>query len=132
METPAQKTDIRHRNDLDRLIGRFYERLLVDPEIGHFFTEVVQLDLAHHLPRIAGFWEMVLFQTGDYVGEPMTAHLNLNRLSALEPAHFEVWLRHFAATVDDLFVGNNAELAKQRAASIAQLMQIKIKQQANG
>jgi hemoglobin len=128
--TPTR--DLSNRTDLDSLILRFYERLLVDPEIGHFFTDVVHLDLAHHLPKIASFWESTLFQTGDYQGNPMAVHVQLDRLSPMEAKHFEVWLRHFCATVDEMFVGYYSELAKQRAHSIATIMQIKIKREALG
>ncbi len=114
------------RADLDELIHALYVRLMKDAQIGKFFTEVVPLNLAHHIPKIASFWENVLFQTGDYQGEPMSAHLRLNHLSKLEPSDFEVWLSHFDAVVDERFVGEIAERAKQRAHSIAMLMQIKI------
>lgn len=128
MSSTETKRPLSTRADLDQLIRVFYERLLVDPQIGKFFTEVVTLDLDHHLPRIADFWEHVLFQTGGYQGDPMAAHLKLNRLSRLESADFEVWLGHFDATVDALFEGEVAERAKQRARSIATLMQLKIRQ----
>jgi hemoglobin len=132
MNPDEGKHDIQDRADLLLLIERFYQKLLVDPEIGHFFTDVVPLDLEKHIPRIAGFWEHILFQTGGYQGDPMVVHLDLNRKSAMEAHHFEVWLRHFSATVDEIFFGGNAELAKQRARSIATLMHVKIKREALG
>lgn len=124
------KRELRSRADLDELILALYERLMVDPQIGKFFTQVVPLDLAHHIPKIASFWESLLFQTGDYQGDPMAVHIHLNRLSKLDREDFEVWLGHFDAAVDELFEGENAERAKQRARSIATLMQIKIQRDA--
>jgi hemoglobin len=126
MSLPHGKRPLASRTDLDALIAALYARLMTDARIGRFFTEVIPLDLAHHIPKIASFWESLLFQTGDYQGDPMAAHLHLNRLSKLELIDFEVWLGHFDATVDELFEGENAERAKQRAHSIATLMQIKI------
>ena len=126
MSISEHRRPLANRTDLDELIHALYARLMKDAQIGKFFTEVIPLDLAHHIPKIASFWENVLFQTGDYQGEPMSAHLRLNRLSKLEPADFEVWLGHFDAVVDERFVGEVAERAKQRAHSIAMLMQIKI------
>jgi hemoglobin len=114
------------RADIDELIHALYARLMKDAQIGKFFTEVVPLDLGHHIPKIASFWENLLFQAGDYQGEPMSVHLHLNQISKLEPTDFEVWLGHFDAVVDERFVGEVAERAKQRAHSIAMLMQIKI------
>jgi hemoglobin len=124
--TAMPKRPLSTREDLTELIQSLYTRLMVDPEIGHFFTTVVVLDLEKHIPRIVDFWEMVLLQSGGYQGDPMEVHLRLNRLSSLSGHDFEVWLRHFEETVDLLFEGEMAERAKQRAHSIATLMQIKI------
>ena len=132
MEYSPLARDIEDRKDLEMLITRFYQRLMVDPVIGHFFTEVVQLDLEHHIPRIAQFWESTLFQTGGYQGDTMGIHLQLHAQSPMEATHFAVWLEHFSATVDEMYMGRNAELAKQRAYSIAMLMQVKIKRAALG
>jgi truncated hemoglobin YjbI len=60
------KTDIESRADIDTLMVRFYEKAMTDPVIGYFFTEVVQLDLEHHLPIIGDFWETALFGSGAY------------------------------------------------------------------
>jgi hemoglobin len=120
------KKQLGTREDLVVLMDAFYRRLLVDGEIGHFFTRVVKLDLERHLPRLVDFWESVLFQSGDYQGDPMAVHLHLNQLHPMTARDFEVWLGHFEATVDALFEGEVAERAKQRARSIATLMQIKI------
>ena len=132
MEPMPLLEDIKDRADLERLITHFYERLMVDPEIGHFFNEVVHLDLAHHIPLIASFWESTLFQTGGYHNDTMAVHLRLHAHSAMEARQFEVWLRHFSTSVDEMFLGGNAELAKQRAYSIAMIMQVKIKRAALG
>jgi hemoglobin len=42
---------------------------------------------------------------------------------------FKIWLRHFDTSVDDLFVGNNAEKIKTNALNIATVLQIKIAQE---
>ena len=44
----------------------------------------------------------------------------------MSKAHFDHWLMLFTTTVDDLFEGEKAEQTKQRATSIATVMQIKI------
>jgi hemoglobin len=58
----------------------------------------------------------------------MQPHMNLHQKSPLEKHHFETWLGYFKQTVDELFEGEKAFLAKERATSIATVMQIKIKQ----
>jgi hypothetical protein len=42
------------------------------------------------------------------------------------PAGFQQWVHLFTSTVDELFAGEKALLAKQRAVSISTVMQIKI------
>jgi hemoglobin len=132
MEAKRLPSDIVNRADIELLLRAFYGQILGDPEIGHFFTQVVSLDLAAHLPRLADFWESILFQSAGYQGDAMAVHLALHHQSPLTAHHFEVWLRQFAATVDNLFVGEKADLAKERARTIASLMQVKIKRAALG
>ena len=56
----------------------------------------------------------------------MQLHRHVNRLFPLTHAHFEHWYLLFSKTVDELFAGATARLVKQRAKSIAMVMQIKI------
>jgi hemoglobin len=59
----------------------------------------------------------------------MKIHLDLNNKTPLTKDHFDTWLKHFTTVVDELFEGSVAILAKQRARSVATLMQIKITQE---
>jgi len=54
--------------------------------------------------------------------------LTLHQQSPLQKQHFETWLKYFNESVDELFEGEKAFLAKERALSIATVMQIKISQ----
>ena len=42
--------DIENRPDLEQLLTEFYLVAMSDAQIGHFFTQVVRLDLNEHLP----------------------------------------------------------------------------------
>jgi len=119
------KTDIKNRADIIRLINSFYEKVKKDETIGYIFNDVVKVDWDHHLPIMYDFWEGVIFQTGNYEGNPMRVHLNLNERTPLQPAHFASWKKLFIETVNELFEGDKAELARQRAVSIATMMEIK-------
>ncbi len=118
--------DIENRQDIEFLLRQFYTRLLKDPTIGYIFTDVAKIDLEHHLPILADFWELSLFHTGNYRNNPMQVHMDLNDKEKLTEAHFQTWLGHFHDTVDDNFSGINAERIKTRAVSIATVMKIKI------
>ncbi len=120
------KTDIKNREDIEKLINTFYEKVKLDKTIGYFFSEVVAVNWEKHLPKMYDFWENVIFNTGVYEGNPMQQHQNLHKKSPLSKEHFDQWLFLFRNTVDQLFEGEKAEQAKQRATSIATVMQIKI------
>jgi len=122
------KKDIEDRNDIELLINSFYDKVKQDAIIGLFFTEVVQVNWEKHLPVMYNFWENIVFQTGSYNGNPMDKHLELNKKSLITMEHFQRWILLFNETVDELFLGTNSELIKQRALSIATVMQIKILQ----
>jgi hemoglobin len=122
------KKDIETREDLLQLVTRFYEKLLADDSINYLFTEVAKIDLQHHLPVLVDFWDAILFQSDSYRKNTMQPHLDLHQKSPLSDHHFETWLRYFTETIDDLFEGEKAFLAKERALSIATVMKIKVRQ----
>lgn len=128
MNSLSMKKDIENRDDLLLLVTRFYEKLLSDPSISYIFTDIARIDLGHHLPVLVDFWDSVLFQSDTYRKNAMQPHLDLHHRSPFSPQHFETWLRYFKETVDELFEGETAFITKERATSIATVMQIKIKQ----
>jgi len=124
------KTDIRNRKDLELLMERFYSKLLADPSISYLFTDIAKIDLPSHLPVLVDFWDSLLFQADTYQKNAMKIHLDLHQQSPLQPQHFKTWLSYFQETLAELFEGEKAELARQRAISIATVMQIKLIEQA--
>lgn len=120
------KPDIQHREDIVQLVNQFYEQVKRDDIIGFFFSEVVPVNWEHHLPVMYDFWENVLFHTGSYAGNPMMVHQGIHQKSAIRMEHFQQWVKLFTQTVDMLYSGDNAEKIKQRATSIATVMQMKI------
>ena len=123
------KKDITDREDIDRLMNVFYEKLLKDDTINYICTDVAKIDIKTHIPVIADFWESILFHRDIYNNNPMKIHIDMNNKTPLLKHHFETWLFYFASTVDELFEGSVALMAKERALSIATVMQIKIIQQ---
>ncbi len=111
--------DITTRADCETLVRAFYAQALDDAVIGFLFTDVAQLDLEHHLPRIASFWETVLLGARSYGGGAFRPHLELNLLVPLRRGHFERWLWLWGETVDAQFTGPVAEEAKRHATRVA-------------
>ena len=122
------KKDISNREDLLNLLTVFYKKLLADESINYLFTDIAKIDLHHHLDILVNFWDSVLFQNDVYRKNAMQPHLILHQKSPLQKHHFQTWLTYFNETVDELFEGEKAFLAKERALSIATVMQIKISQ----
>ena len=120
------KKDIESRADIEILVRSFYDKVIPDPLLGHIFTEVAKVNWEIHLPVMFDFLENTLFYTGTYGGNPMKAHQKLHHMFNLNPEHFSRWVFLFTSTVDELFEGERAQLAKQRAISISTVMQIKI------
>ena len=78
------------------------------------------LDVEAHVPRIASFWETILLGAHSYSGGAFAPHAALNARVRLRAGHFERWLWLWRTTVDELFAGERAELAKSHAARVAQ------------
>ncbi|MDJ0646648.1 MAG: group III truncated hemoglobin [Flavobacteriaceae bacterium] len=122
------KKALTSRDDIELFVHEFYRKLLADPKISHFFDHLLQEnDLEKHLETIIDFWEDLLFLTTKYGKNAMKPHIKLHQKIPFEQLHFQIWLDHFNGTIDYHFIGKKALLAKQRALSIATIMQIKLK-----
>jgi len=120
------KRDVETREDLYNLLQAFYTKAFADEKIGRFFTEVVPLDLDTHLPVITNFWEAIVFNTQGYRKNVMEVHQHIHQLSHIKKEHLDRWVQLFTTNVDEHFEGPKATLMKQRAQSIATLIDIKL------
>ena len=115
----SEIADIETREDCERLVRAFYGCALTDPFLGYLFTDVAQLDLESHVPQITSFWETILLGAQSYRGGAFRPHAELNAKARLAPGHFERWLWLWGRTVDELFAGPRADLAKSHARRVA-------------
>ncbi len=113
------RADIETREDCERLVRAFYERAFADPVIGWLFVDVAKLDLEAHVPIITSFWETILLGARSYSGGAFRPHAELHMQAPLRAGHFLRWLALWHATVDELFEGERAELAKEHADRVA-------------
>src|SRR5215217_6450246 len=109
------KRDIETREELEEFLRAFYKKAFADKLIGHFFTEVVPLDLQTHIPEIANFWESVAFNKTGYRKNVMEVHQHIHHLSKIQKEHLDRWVKIFTETLDEFFHGSKTELMKQRA-----------------
>lgn len=121
------KHDIQSRQDVENLVRSFYGKVRQHPEIGPFFNETIN-DWSEHIEKLTNFWETNLFFIKAYKGNPLRAHISVDAQfgHSIEKAHFGNWLELWFSTVDDLYEGKNAHLAKERARNMANIMFIRI------
>lgn len=117
------KHDIQSGNDIKQLVDCFYDKVKADVLIGYIFTDVYKTDWKKHLPLMYRFWENAVFYNGAYHGRnPLHVHRSIHAIAGLTEAQFDRWLDLFVSTVDELFSGKSAALAKQRATNITAVM----------
>lgn len=120
------KKDIQNRNDIEQIMRKFYDKLLVDDSISHYFDDLVKNDrLEHHFEILTDFWDNILFFSGAYQRNAMAPHIKLSANSQFTTSHFDTWLRHLNATIDEGYEGEIAHNMKTRALSIATVMKMK-------
>lgn len=117
--------DITTTQDIQLLVNTFYDKVKTS-EIGFFFNEIADVNWEKHLPKMYIFWQSVLFADVKFDGNPMGAHFPINEKVAMEKHHFETWLKLWKETIDQLFSGEIAESAKNKAENIANLMSYKM------
>ncbi len=116
------KQDIQNREDVIRLVNRFYAQVQGNAILGFIFDDIAKVNWDEHLPKLYAFWASALFNEQSFTGNPMAKHIALSRQTAMTEVQFNEWLSVFNNTVDELFVGAKANEAKFRAAKIARNM----------
>lgn len=120
------KQDISTREDIHFIITEFYKKLISDENMLPFFDEIVrQNHLEEHIETITDFWQDILLYTSFYSNNVMQKHLEFDKKVKFEKEHFTLWLKYLTTTIDNSFEGQNAQNMKDRANSIAMVMQVK-------
>ncbi|TVZ59997.1 hemoglobin [Flavobacteriaceae bacterium MAR_2010_105] len=121
------KNDIRNREDVFLLVTKFYEKVRQDTILGPFFNETIN-DWDSHLDRLTTFWESSLFLKTKYLGNPLQAHIKVDREhnNAIREMHFGLWLNLWYETINELFEGDYAENAKRRARKMGTFLYLNI------
>ena len=121
------KSDISTRNDIKQIITKFYDLLLIDEKMIPFFENIVaENHLEEHLETITEFWNDILFDTNSYSNNVMKKHVDKNVFVAFKKEHFTIWMSYFFETIDADFDGEKAHNMKNRARSIATVMELKL------
>jgi hemoglobin len=113
--------DITNSSDVELLVKTFYSNLLLNEVVKPIFEQV---DFEKHMPHMIAFWEFVLLDKEGYKSNVFDKHVNL----PLKAEHFAIWLTTFENTVHSLFIGEKANMAIQRAQTIAYSFESKMAQ----
>ncbi len=103
--------DIQTKADIELLVNSFYSKLLLEEELAPVFRNI---NMEQHIPHIVHFWSFVLLDEEGYKTNVFDKHLSL----PIQPHFFDTWLRIFLLTVNELFSGEIADMAKTRATSL--------------
>lgn len=118
--------DILGREEIVRLVDRFYQKIGQDKILGFIFNDIAKVDWETHLPKMYAFWQTVLFRDGGFRGDPIGKHKQLVPLTRMGKEQFDRWLEIFVETVDELFTGENSTHIKACAADMANVIHSKI------
>ncbi len=119
--------DIKSREDINLLVKTFYGRVRKDELLGPIFNTIIK-DWDHHLEHLTDFWESNLFFKKAYQGDPIGKHVGVDRAfnEGINELHFGTWINLWYLTIDELFVGETAQIAKNRARNMGTFIHIKM------
>ncbi len=119
--------DISSREDVFLLVTSFYSKVRKDELLGPIFNSIIK-NWEHHLEHLTDFWQSNLFFEKKYKGDPMQKHVDVDTKigGTINEMHFGVWLNLWFQTIDELFEGDVAEIAKNRAKNMGTYIHINI------
>ncbi len=129
MKTVAQLTDIENEADVRLFVDAFYAKVRSDAILGIIFDTMARVDWDDHLPIMYQFWQTILLHQEGYRGNPIEAHVQLDAAMRFEygvglaAEDFDRWLYLFEETVDQMFAGSRAEMAKRGATRMGRHIQ---------
>ncbi|NNK81711.1 MAG: group III truncated hemoglobin [Flavobacteriaceae bacterium] len=121
-----KKKDIKSRKDIFLLVSTFYTKVRKDTMLAPFF-EIIQ-DWDKHIQVLTTFWESNLFLKTKYLGDPLITHVKVDKVfnHSIKQEHFGLWLNLWLETIDNLFEGEYANRAKQKARKMTTFIYLEI------
>lgn len=118
----TEKPDLDSAKNITLMVHLFYDALLDDELMAPLFLDVAAVDLETHLPTISLYWQKMLLGDKSYQNNTMAKHRTIHHQHTFTDAHFDTWLNHFLATLDQHFSGLYTEKAKRIAANVIKNM----------
>jgi hemoglobin len=120
------KSDIKTKDDVALLVSSFYTKVRNDNILKPFFSSIENWD--KHLDTLTAFWESSLFLKTKYYGNPLEAHIKIDQANenTITQEHFGIWMNLWFETIDELFEGEYATMAKNRARKMSTFLYLKL------
>jgi hemoglobin len=121
-----ERKDIKTRDDVALLVSSFYEKVRNNNTLRPFFSTIEDWD--KHLDTLTTFWESSLFLKTKYYGNPLEAHIKVDQMhdNKISQEHFGLWMNLWFETIDELFEGEYANMAKNRARKMSTFLYLKL------
>ncbi len=120
---------INSREDVSLLVRTFYSKVRKDELLGPIFNGIIS-DWESHLELLTDFWETNLFFNRKYFGNPMHAHVEVDKKvgNSINEMHFGTWINLWVETIDTLFDADDerAQIAKNRARNMGTFLHLNI------
>jgi len=122
-----EKRDLKNETDVELLVRTFYGTVRQDELLGPIFNGIIT-DWESHFEHLIRFWVSNLFFTKTYHGDPMQKHIEVDEgpFGTINEVHFGVWLNLWYQTIDELFAGEVAQRAKNRARNMSTFIHLKV------
>ena len=106
-------SELSTEEDVNLLVRTFYAKVQKDELLGPIFNGVID-NWEEHYDLLTLFWSTNLFIKKGYRGNPLEKHAEVDEAmdGAINEMHFGVWLNLWFETIDELFVGEKAQIAK--------------------
>lgn len=119
--------DIENRADVALLVRSFYGKIRTDKVLGPIFNAIID-NWETHFDLLTDFWETQLFLKRKYQGNPITRHQEVDEKTdhTITPEHFGLWINLWFETIDSLFEGERAWIAKNRAQKMSTMLYLEI------
>ncbi len=112
---PKSNLEITHEQ-ISRLVDEFYLSIRNDAQLAPIFERIIDGNWEPHLEKMKAFWRSVLLKTGEYKGQPVPKH---NQIDGLETEDFLQWLELFSKTTKQIFDETTAMQVNETAKRIA-------------
>lgn len=118
---------LQNRKDVHLLVTHFYGKIREHATLGPIFNKIIE-DWDVHFEVLTNFWESQLFLKRNYHNNPIQVHNEVDSKMEhqIKSEHFGIWLNLWFETLDELFEGEVAYIAKNRAQKMSSMLFIEM------